>query len=36
MKAASTLHAQVAVRAAVRPQPPRLAILLAAAALLML
>ena len=36
MKLASTLHDQVAVRAAVRSQPPRLAILLAAAALLML
>ena len=36
MKLASTLHAQVAVRAAVRPQPRRLAILLAATALLAL
>ena len=36
MKRASTLHAQVAVRAAVRPQPPRRAILLAATALLAL
>ena len=36
MKLASTPHAQVAVRAAVRPQPPRLAILLAATALLAL
>jgi pimeloyl-ACP methyl ester carboxylesterase len=36
MKLASTLHAQVAVRAAVRLQPPRLAILLAATALLAL
>ena len=30
MKLASTLHAQVAVRAAVRPQTPRLSILYAA------
>ena len=36
MKLASTLHAQVAVRAAVRLQPRRLAILLAATALLAL